>query len=274
MGCSACAGIREANCTETPQEPFSDYQGSLSCLRSQAGDIAFLESHTAQRLLAAARLQPSEVAMVCRSGEVIDFTMDEEILKKCSFGAVPHSVLMTAYNRTGSWRWNVTKALLHAQRVHDISPMAEFTCNNGASYLKTILAPTACECIPCEEVSTQASWNEDNFWKTDARMFVPRQGEGIKNQWGNEAFWQRNVLNPNFDLEDAVVTLRDLQQIDQRTAGTKKETLCEKPWMGEDWQTEWFAQAKKYPVCEQKGKMKAVKKIQMIVGQMERGRSQ
>merc|ERR1711962_1808054 len=316
--CSACAGIREANCTETPQEPFSDYQGSLSCLRSQAGDIAFLESHTAQRLLAAARLQPSEVAMVCRSGEVIDFTMDEEILKKCSFGAVPHSVLMTAYNRTGSWRWNVTKALLHAQRVHDISPMAEvrvpqpssfkfqpiplinqtyevylgpmllrsfealvkpssydwwkaksnvcwgetytnvltqrngtcnaivkditcsgtppptvvsigrygekkkilvpmcrrptsfqrqmaeFTCNNGASYLKTILAPTACECIPCEEVSTQASWNEDNFWKTDARMVVPRQGEGIKNQWGNEAFWQRNVLNPNFDLEDAV----------------------------------------------------------------------
>ncbi|XP_038046008.1 major yolk protein-like [Patiria miniata] len=386
--CSACAGVRESNCTETLQEPYSNFQGSVECLRNRAGDIAFLEAHTAQRVLRSARMTPNEVVMVCRSGEVIDFTIDEEILKKCSFGAVPHSTLMTAYNRTGSWRWNVTKALLHAQRQFDISPMAEvfvpspssfkfqpiplinqtyevylgpmllrsfealvkpssydwwkaktnvcwgetytnvltqrngtcnaivkdvtcagspspivvsvgrvgdkkkilvpmcsrptdfkrqmaeFLCDNGATYLKSVMAPTTCECVPCEEISTQPTWNRDEFWMTEDRMFVPRQYEDIKNQWGNEAFWADTSLNVNFDLEDAITSLKDIQLINQRTISTKKAPSCEKPWIGEEWHREWFPGQSSIPVCEQKTKTDAVKKIQMIVGQTEQEQHQ
>ncbi|XP_022107780.1 major yolk protein-like isoform X2 [Acanthaster planci] len=386
--CSACAGAGASNCTETMQEPFSDYQGSLECLSNQAGDISFLEAHTAQRMLRSARILPSEVVMVCHSGEVIDFTIDEEILKECSFGAVPHSALLTAYNRTGSWRWNVTKALLHAQRQFDISPMAEvfvpspssfkfqpiplinqtyevylgpmllrsfealvkpssydwwknktnvcwgetytnvltqrngtcnaivkditcsgtpspvvislgrigekkkilmpmcsrptsfqrqmaeFTCDNGATYLKTVMAPTACECVPCEETSTNPTWNRDDFWMTEDRKFLPRQYEEIKNQWGNNPFWANPSLNANFEVADAITDLKDIQPVNQHTVSTKKSPTCEKPWIGDEWHREWFSQQSSIPVCEQKSTLNAAKKIHMIVAQIQQERRQ
>jgi len=384
--CSACGGIAEGNCTETPQEPYSDYDGSIRCLRNEGGDLAFLEAHTAERTLMKAGLLPSDTVLICRNGEVIEFTMDEEILKTCSFGAVPHSVLMTAYNRTGSWRWNVTRSLLHAQRYHDISPMsevfvpdsssfkfqpiplinqtyevylgpmllrsfealvkpssydwwkaetnvcwgetytnvlthrngtcnaivkdvtcagtpspivvsigrigekkkvlvpmcsrptnfqrqmAEFTCDTGATYLKMVMVPTACECVPCEEISTQPTWNKDYFWTKTERKFVPRLNEGILNQWGNEAYWEDRTLNRNFDLEDAVSTLNDFKQINQRT-NTKNTLTCEKPWIGDQWKSEWFPGKSSAPVCDQKTKLETVRKIQEIVGRIEQDRS-
>jgi len=333
-------------------------------------------------------MMPSEVAMVCRSGEIIDFTTDEEILKKCSFGAVPHSALLTSYNRTGSWRWNVTKALLHAQRQFDISPMAEvfvpspssfkfqpiplinqtyevylgpmllrsfealikpssydwwknnsnvcwgetytnvltqrngtcnaivkdvtcsgtpspivmslgrigekkkilvpmcsrptsfqrqmaeFTCDNGATYLKTIMTPTACECIPCEETSTNPAWNRDEFWRTEERKFLPRQYEEIKNQWGNDAFWANPNLNKNFEVEDAITGLKDIQLVNQHTVSTKKVPQCEKPWIGDGWHREWFSQQSSIPVCEQKTTSDVTKKIQMVVAKTQLERHQ
>jgi hypothetical protein len=384
--CSACGGIAEGNCTETRQEPYADYEGSLRCLREKDGDIAFLEAHTAERILRTAGLLPTEVVLVCRTGEVIDFTMDEATLKACGYGAVPHSVLMTAYNKTGSWRWNVTRSLLSAQRYHDISPMAEvfvpdatsfkfqpiplinqtyevylgpmllrsfealvkpssydwwkaetnvcwgetytnvltqrngtcnaivkdvtcagtpspivvsigrvgekkkvlvpmcsrptnfqrqmaeFACDTGASYLKMVMVPTACECVPCEEISTQPTWNRDYYWTQSERKFLARPNEGILNQWGNEAFWEDTSLNRNFDLEDAIFSHRDLQQLQQRT-NLKRAPSCERPWTGDQWKREWFPEQSSAPVCEQKAKFETVRKIHEIVGQIERDRS-
>merc|ERR1712212_1115045 len=148
--------------------------------------------------------------------------------------------------------------------------MAEFTCNNGATYLKMVMAPTACECIPCEEISTQPTWNKDYYFTREERKFVPRSYDEIQHLWGNEEHWADNTLNRNFDLKDATIDLKDLQEINQRTVGTKRAPLCEKPWIGDKWQREWFPQQSSAPVCEQKSKIESVRKIQMIVGQIEK----
>ncbi|XP_071802089.1 major yolk protein-like [Asterias amurensis] len=379
--CKACAGVGVANCTETPEEPFSGFRGSLECLKQEGGDIAFLEAHNAREILREARLSESEIALVCRSGEVIDFTTNEDVLKRCSFGEVPYPAILTAYNKTGSWRWNVTKAFLEAQKQYNIKDlitdldiqnptsfklqpvslinqtyevylqpmllrslealvkpssydwwkqdanvchgetytnvltqrngtcnaivkdvtctgtptpivmsvgrvgekkkvlvpmcsrptkfvrqMAEYTCETGATYLKTTMVPTACECVPCEEFTTQPSWNNDNFWQQPEHQYFHTHTEKIDNLWGNAEFWSDRTLTRNFDLTDAITDLKQTTRVGQTT--TKTTPSCEKPWTGDMWQREWFPQQSSVPVCEQRGKTQAVKTIQAII-QME-----
>ena len=50
--------------------------------------------------------------------------------------------------------------------------MAEFSCDNGDSYLKTVMVPTACENVPCEEITVSTSWNKDYFWTQEDRKFI------------------------------------------------------------------------------------------------------
>ncbi|XP_033098851.1 major yolk protein-like isoform X2 [Anneissia japonica] len=120
--CHSCIGYGPKKCVEdTTAEPYFDYIGSLACLEEKAGDIAFFEAHKFQELLNAdGQKRPEEYVLVCPTGEVVLYQNEVSIIEKCNFGRVPYPAIVTSHIKTGSWRWNVTKALLSAQEIFNV----------------------------------------------------------------------------------------------------------------------------------------------------------
>ncbi|XP_072015686.1 major yolk protein-like [Amphiura filiformis] len=364
--CQRCIGYDTAKCT-IEDEPYSGFRGSLNCLKDNSGDIVFVESHQLDKLvedITDAELDFHDMLLVCPTGEVVDYVKgDVDLVKRCNFGRVPQPAIVTAYNRSGSYRWNVTKALLYAQevfthyhqnsynfkmfgvnsvfhpeairlypinlvnqtyepwlgpmflrsmealtkpssfdwwketskscwgetytnvltqrndtcnaKVKDVTcvgnppkkavymgrtgykekkmvqmcsrptkftrKMAQFSCNNGETYFKTVMVPTTCECVPCEEMAVSMDWNRDYFWTQDDRKYTPVTPDAELESllWGNEDYWSDNTLNPNFQLKEEFKTTTTTPGSNT----TPKETpSCEAPWTGATWHSEWYPQ--------------------------------
>lgn len=117
--CQRCIGQETEKCA-LDTDPYSGYRGSMECLKDDNGDIIFAESHLVDSLVEeTSGLEFDNLVLVCPSGEVIDYVQGEaDLVERCNFGRVPQPVIVTAFNKTGSYRWNITKALLHAQQLY------------------------------------------------------------------------------------------------------------------------------------------------------------
>nr|AAK57983.1 vitellogenin [Pseudocentrotus depressus] len=97
---------------------FKGYEGSLRCLKSGVADMAFFDEQTLrdQDLLSRVGFTYNDLRLLCPNGQVVEIDVNLDITKVCNFGEVMNPVLVTAYNTSGSWRWNITKALMIAHQ--------------------------------------------------------------------------------------------------------------------------------------------------------------
>nr|AAQ17121.1 toposome [Paracentrotus lividus] len=95
---------------------FKGYEGSLRCLKSGVADMAFFDEQTLrdQDLLSRVGFTYNDLRLLCPNGQVVEIDVNLDIAKVCNFGEVMNPVLVTSYNTSGSWRWNITKALMIA----------------------------------------------------------------------------------------------------------------------------------------------------------------
>ncbi|XP_077986418.1 major yolk protein-like [Glandiceps talaboti] len=117
--CDSCQGYREHHCIEGTEEPNWGTHGSLHCIKEHRGDVAFIESHKFEPYVTDIGMNPHDFVLVCPNGHVIDY-VNEDSIKECHFGRIPFPAMVTSHRHSGSWRWNVTKALLHAQKIFDV----------------------------------------------------------------------------------------------------------------------------------------------------------
>ncbi|XP_070582280.1 major yolk protein-like [Ptychodera flava] len=116
--CMTCGGHTENHCVEGSEEPYWGTRGSLHCVKEHRGDITFLEAHKFEPYTNDVGMIPQDFVLICPSGKVVHY-VDEHSIEDCHFGRVPFPALVTSHKHTGSWRWNITKALLHAQKIYD-----------------------------------------------------------------------------------------------------------------------------------------------------------
>ncbi|XP_071948893.1 uncharacterized protein [Antedon mediterranea] len=119
--CSSCIGYGDKKCQETTAEPYYDYAGALACLEEKGGDISFFEAQEFQKLLNAdSSKRPEEYILVCPTGAIRLYEKDVSVVEQCNFGRVPYPAVVTGQERTGTWRWEVTKAILEAQKTFGV----------------------------------------------------------------------------------------------------------------------------------------------------------
>ncbi|WP_411015974.1 hypothetical protein, partial [Salmonella sp. s51884] len=117
---SVCRGYGDRKGEGNSHEPFFGNSGALRCIGdTEGGDIAFIDTKTL------ADITETDYVMITPIG--IMQPINQENIINGSFGTVPHPALMTAFNRTGTWRWNVTKALLVAQKKYPVNTTGDFT---------------------------------------------------------------------------------------------------------------------------------------------------
>nr|BAD54839.1 major yolk protein [Strongylocentrotus intermedius] len=94
------------------------YEGALRCLKSGVADMAFFDEQTLRDtdLLDRVGFTYNDLRLLCPNGQVVEIDINMDIAKVCNFGEVMNPVLVTAYNTSGSWRWNITKALMIAHQ--------------------------------------------------------------------------------------------------------------------------------------------------------------
>ncbi|XP_071488082.1 major yolk protein-like [Diadema antillarum] len=97
---------------------FSGYEGSMRCLKSGVADIAFFDEQALRNetLLARVGFTLNDLRLLCPNGQVVEIDPEMNITKVCNFGEVMNPALLTSYNVSGSHRWNITKALMHAHQ--------------------------------------------------------------------------------------------------------------------------------------------------------------
>ncbi|XP_071820996.1 major yolk protein-like [Apostichopus japonicus] len=358
-----CRGYGDRQGVGNSHEPFYGNEGALRCIEdTEEGDIAFIDTNNF------ATLSTTDYVMVTPLGIVQP--INPESIKNGTFGTVPFPALMTAFNKTGTWRWNVTKALLIAQKkyptntttdytmygvdsvfmpetkkmypvplnmqthptylgsrltrafeaiikpsTHDwwkerrhicsgesytnvieqrngtckaivkdvtcggmprpkvisvgttenkkpvvvrmcsrptsfVREMAEFRCDNGYGYLKPVMVPTTCSCVPCDEIEYKPTWTTDIMWNTTEKNHIITESvETMMKLWGNEEFWTNHTLNSNFEIGVVNVTAmkNETEKLGPLTV-LKSVGSCEANWYGNGWNTEWFVNTSR-PVC-------------------------
>ncbi|NP_001161583.1 major yolk protein precursor [Saccoglossus kowalevskii] len=374
--CTSCGGYNEWNCKEGTEEPYWGTLGSLRCIHEHKGDIAFIESHKFEPYVKDIDMIPQDFVLVCPTGKVINY-VNHESIRECNYGRVPFPTLVTSYAKTGSWRWNVTKALLLAQKIYDssshneyrfemfgehsvfenihtkhlypinlinqtyqtwlgpmflrsmeslikpishkwwenideichgetltnvihhhdgrcnaivkditcrgnpepktiwlgrhgykynvkipmcsrptrfIRKMVEFTCDTGYGYLHPVMIPTACECIPCEEITHAPAWSHDYHWTTEERKYTPNEWEYDHfDLWGNEPWWMNKEHHDTWFHDEVIYPLNQdwnyNHHINKRPK-TNHYSNCEKNWWGFIWHPQWF-QESTWPMCNE-----------------------
>ncbi|KAI8491565.1 antigen p97 [Branchiostoma belcheri] len=77
----------------------------------------------------------------------------------------------------------------------------EFTCETGLGYIKSVMLPTACEYVPCDEIVYVPTWSVDEYWKLPEHRYDSERWERdmwSHQLWGNEQFWIRHELSHNW----------------------------------------------------------------------------
>lgn len=115
--CESCAGKGDKKCSMDPiSEEYYGYEGAVKCLKSDHGDVAFIDGYTFDDTIAKIGYMKDDFVLLCPDGKTVDYTGTDS-LKECNFGRVPSNALVTCNMHDGVWRWKVTKALLEAQKV-------------------------------------------------------------------------------------------------------------------------------------------------------------
>ena len=100
---------------------------------------------------------------------------------------------------------------------------AQFTCDTGASFMKTVMLPARCSYVPCTNGFWLPGWSKDKYW--DSVNSYPGD------YWGNKDWWSldKHDLNDNWFVAD-----RSKNQVD-------KSKLVDLPeggqlrWRGQKW---------------------------------------
>lgn len=98
---------------------------------------------------------------------------------------------------------------------------AQFTCNTGASFLKSILIPVRCEYAPCNPGFWLPDWSKDKYWDGDNSY----PGD----YWGNKGWWS---FDKRGDNDNWFLANRDKNLVDKKP--WKKGGLR---WRGQNWRT-------------------------------------
>ncbi|XP_071820987.1 major yolk protein-like [Apostichopus japonicus] len=117
-----CQGFGEHKGELSDEEPFYGLAGSIECIADGSeGDIAFVELESLVKELPKMGQSILDYVIVTPLGLVKEVTPEMitniTFLRNVTFGVKAFPALLTSFNKTGSWRWNVTKALLDAQKI-------------------------------------------------------------------------------------------------------------------------------------------------------------
>ena len=115
--CESCAGQGDEKCSMDPiKEEYYGYEGALKCLKWNDGDVAFIDGYILDDVIAKNGYTKDDFVLLCPDGKTVDY-IGTDSFKGCNFGPVPSKALVTCNMHDGVWRWQVTKALLEAQKV-------------------------------------------------------------------------------------------------------------------------------------------------------------
>ncbi|CAH1272766.1 TF [Branchiostoma lanceolatum] len=147
----------------------------------------------------------------------------------------------------------------------------EFTCETGLGYIKSVMTPTACEYVPCDETIYVPTWSVDEYWKLPEHRYEAEQWEKdmwSHHLWGNEQFWMRHELSHNWfediQVPETQITVSPFgtctrlhksyleafvpKYTSALTSILKQKTIIKKPftdvceyrWEGVYWHPEWM----------------------------------
>ncbi|PIK46228.1 major yolk protein 1 [Apostichopus japonicus] len=117
-----CQGFGQHKGELSDEEPFYGLSGSIESIADGSeGDIAFVELESLVKELDKMGQKILDYVIVTPLGLVKEVTEEMitniTFLRNVTFGVKAFPALLTSFNKTGSWRWNVTKALLDAQKI-------------------------------------------------------------------------------------------------------------------------------------------------------------
>ena len=98
---------------------------------------------------------------------------------------------------------------------------AQFTCNTGASFFKTIMLPVQCSYVPCNPGFWLPDWTEDQYWDHDNSY----PGD----HWGSKEWWNFDTRDDNDNWFSAN---RNENRVDKQT-----RRRGEMKWSGHEWRT-------------------------------------
>ena len=97
---------------------------------------------------------------------------------------------------------------------------AQFTCDNGASFMKPVLLPVKCSYVPCNPGFWLPDWSKDQYWHGDNSY----SGD----HWGNKDWWKLDQRDRNGNW---FLAARD----QNRVAKTKTWRNGGLRWLGKEW---------------------------------------
>lgn len=97
----------------------------------------------------------------------------------------------------------------------------QFTCNTGASFVKSIMLPVQCSYMPCNPGFWLPDWTEDQYWDHDNSY----PGD----HWGSKEWWNFDKRNRN---DNWFLANRDKNRVDKKT-----RRKGEMKWSGQEWRT-------------------------------------
>lgn len=98
---------------------------------------------------------------------------------------------------------------------------AQFTCNTGASFFKSIMLPVQCSYMPCNPGFWLPDWTEDQYWDHDNSY--------AGDHWGSKEWWNFDKRNNN---DNWFLAHPNANRVDKKT-----KPKGEMKWSGQEWRT-------------------------------------
>ncbi|XP_068723364.1 major yolk protein-like [Montipora capricornis] len=107
------------------------------------------------------------------------------------------------------WAGRVSKTLISVPmcpRPTDIKKTtAQFTCNTGASFIKSVQLPVRCSYVPCNPGFWVPQWTDDHYWDRDNSF--------PGNFWGNQEWWK---FDQRGDNDNWFLSSQDSNRLNER----------------------------------------------------------